>query len=282
MARGHDRRNSMLGGLAALALLCTAALVPSAALAAAPANDDVAGATAIGSLPFGDTVDTTEATTAADDPDCVGNGHTAWYSFTPVADVTVSADTFGSTFDTTLSAYSGSPGSLTQIACSDDAGGRQSQITLDLAGGQTYHLMVAACCGGPGGTLELLVKEGPPRPPPPPPPPPVVHVTVDEAGTVNHAGLVTLSGRVTCEDPRPVVVNGFLTQTFARRLAIQGANTTGVQCSPPSVPWTLLVSASNGDLFGPGRVQALLVGYACDIDCGFDRVSAEIRLRGIR
>lgn len=35
-----------------------------------PANDDMQNATIVPSLPFTDTIDTTAATTASDDPDC--------------------------------------------------------------------------------------------------------------------------------------------------------------------------------------------------------------------
>ena len=99
-------------------LIAVAPLLLSAAVAqAAPANDDIASATVIRKLPFADgPLDTTEATTAPDDPDCVGNGPTVWYAFTPAADAFVLADTFGSDYDTTLSAYTDSPSSLTQIA----------------------------------------------------------------------------------------------------------------------------------------------------------------------
>jgi hypothetical protein len=99
-------------------LIAVALLLLSAAVAhAAPANDDIASATVIPGLPFADDpLDTTEATTAPDDPDCVGNGPTVWYAFTPAADVSVLVNTFGSDYDTTLSAYTDSPSSLTQIA----------------------------------------------------------------------------------------------------------------------------------------------------------------------
>ena len=57
------KRIAMLVGLTAILNL---ALI-SPVLAAAPTNDTYTGRTVIGSLPFTDTVDTTEATTDADD-----------------------------------------------------------------------------------------------------------------------------------------------------------------------------------------------------------------------
>jgi hypothetical protein len=68
--------------LMGVVLLCCVAVAQ-----AQPANDDIANATPITSLPFDDSLDTTEATMAPDDPDCFGNGPTVWYTFTPTEDV---------------------------------------------------------------------------------------------------------------------------------------------------------------------------------------------------
>ena len=129
------RRRSMRLVFALLVGLGMTGLVEQQALAAPPGNDDFDNATAISSLPFSDALDTTQATTASDDPDCVGNAHSVWYSFTPSTTMVVIGDTFGSDYDTTLSAYTGSRGSLTQIACNDDSGSLQSRISFSAAGG---------------------------------------------------------------------------------------------------------------------------------------------------
>jgi hypothetical protein len=82
---------------ALLAALAVALLGAPPAVAAPPANDDFDNAAAIVALPFEATQDTSEATRAADDPECIdGDGHTVWYSFAPSADVDVVLDTFGS------------------------------------------------------------------------------------------------------------------------------------------------------------------------------------------
>jgi hypothetical protein len=63
----------------ALLLLTVPALVllaASPAIAQPPANDDFDNATVVPGLPFTDQLNTTEATTAADDPDCFGQGAT--------------------------------------------------------------------------------------------------------------------------------------------------------------------------------------------------------------
>ncbi len=109
-----------------------------------PLNDDVQSPTEVLALPFQDYVNTRPATTAADDPYCVGQGPTVWYAWTAPADMRVEANTCGSTYDTTLSAYTGAPGALTQLACNDDSGGVQSRIRFDVSAGVQYLLMVGS------------------------------------------------------------------------------------------------------------------------------------------
>ena len=46
-------------------------------------------------------------------------GYTAWWTFNGTGGQ-VTIDTAGSTFDTVLAVYTGSPGSFTQVACVDD------------------------------------------------------------------------------------------------------------------------------------------------------------------
>jgi hypothetical protein len=126
-----------------------------------PANDDFDNSTEIPGLPFAHAIDTRGATTAADDPQCFGQGPTVWYSFTPSADTRIDANTFGSNYDTTLSVYTGSRGALTQIECNDDAQGLQSQVLYDAIAGETYFFMVAAWDSGAGGDLTLSVDVSP-------------------------------------------------------------------------------------------------------------------------
>jgi hypothetical protein len=133
----HTR--SLRRALAFLLALALLLLAVAPAAAAAPGNDNIANATAITALPYSDAISTVEATTDdAGDPNCSGNGHTVWYILTLPADTHVGANTFGSSYDTTLSVYTGSPGALNQIACNDDAGfGLQSSVAFIAAAGVT-------------------------------------------------------------------------------------------------------------------------------------------------
>lgn len=151
------RRNRSAAFVAILTALGSWLLGMPTAAAVVPGNDDIANATVITALPFTDSLDTTDATTAPDDPQCEGNAHTVWYSFTPATDVSIAPNTFGSDYDTTLSAYTGSPGALTQIACNDDFLGLQSRIRFDAAGGTTYFIMVGSFDETDGGDLVLSV-----------------------------------------------------------------------------------------------------------------------------
>src|SRR4029077_19101756 len=93
------------------------------AVAAAPSNDACAAATVIATAPFTTTLDTSEATTAPDDPppSCIvePNSASVWYEFTPASTGTITVDTFGSDYDTVLTAHLGGCGDLAEVACND-------------------------------------------------------------------------------------------------------------------------------------------------------------------
>ncbi len=140
-----------------VALLTAILLVPVAhAGAQAPANDDCDTPTVVNTLPFNTTVDTTNATTAppvctagtnggascTTDSECPGsacqspdpvNGctflrhvHSVWYAFTATSDGVLTANTFGTSFNTVLSAYTGTCSNLTEIACNNGGASRRS------------------------------------------------------------------------------------------------------------------------------------------------------------
>jgi PKD repeat protein len=135
---------------------------PAAAQAATAPNDSFTGATVITSLPFSTTQDTTQATSDPSDPSGCSNNASVWFSFTPSADMRLEADTFGSNYDTVLSAWTGTQGALNLVACNDDSGGTQSKITFSATAGTTYYFMVAQCCGDGGtggGNLHFSVSQ---------------------------------------------------------------------------------------------------------------------------
>jgi hypothetical protein len=263
------RRTALLL-LAVPALLLLAA---SPAIAQPPANDDFDSATVVPGLPFTDQLDTTEATTAADDPDCFGQGATVWYSFTPTTDLRVDANTLGSDYDTTLSVYTGTPGALTQIACNDDAAGSlQSRVRFDATAGETYFFMVGSFGGGPGGNLTFNLDVAPP--------PLELGLTIDPTGSVVPSkGVATISGTVTCSQPASVGVEGRMEQRVGR-LLIHGFFSAFVECTPPATAWSATVEGENG-LFVAGRAQVDAFAFAFDEEA-FAEASATVQLRGSR
>jgi hypothetical protein len=131
--------------LALMGAIATVAVTPTAAFAA-PTNDDYASAMPITSLPFTTTLDTSTATWDPTDPQgCSSNG-SVWFTFTAATNMTVMADTAGSDYYPTLSAWTGNQGSLNQVACNEYNG----QVAFSATAGTTYHFMAAYCCGSGG------------------------------------------------------------------------------------------------------------------------------------
>jgi hypothetical protein len=250
-------------------LLCLSA---GAALAAPPTNDDIANATVVSSLPFTDAIDTSEATTAAGDPNCVGRGPTVWYVYTADADHNVLADTFGSDYDTTLSAYTGSPGSLEQIACNDDAGDDvQSRVLISAETGTTYYFMVGAFASGPGGNLVFNLDETDAQPA-------QIDISVNPNGRFNSStGSATISGTVTCTEGDEAFIDVELEQRVGR-FTVRGFGFAFVECEGTAQPWSAEVSGSGQ--FKGGKAQASVFGDSCgQIDCAFDFEQRTVSLR---
>ena len=153
-------------GLSLLVSLLLVLMLPGAAQAVPPTNDAFADAVEVTEpLPFTDTQDTTEATLEdgeplLDDFNCgFGVSNTVWYAYSPTVDTTVSANTFGSDFDTVLGVWEGtSLDSLTLVGCVDDAFGLQSRIVFLAETGTDYRIQVGGF-DGDSGTLEFKVRE---------------------------------------------------------------------------------------------------------------------------
>jgi hypothetical protein len=150
-------------------LFSMAVLLPAAPALAqgTPANDDFNSATIISALPFSDNLDATGATSASDDPTVCGNNGSVWYSFTPSQNEAISANTFGSNYDTVLAVYTGIRGALTPVTCNDDsAGSGQSQVNFIATAGTTYFFMISQCCGSGGtGGGQVVFNVSAPAPP---------------------------------------------------------------------------------------------------------------------
>lgn len=94
-----------------------------------PPNDEIADAVAVTGIPFTHVQQTANATTAPDDPFCYGSKGSVWFVYTPALSGRVEFNTIGSSYDTTLSAYTGTHGNLSQLACNWN--GSQSRIRFE-------------------------------------------------------------------------------------------------------------------------------------------------------
>lgn len=242
-------------------------------LAAAPSNDTFAGRTVIGSLPFSESLDTTDATTDADDDEinaqcgAPATDASVWYELTPASDVTVIADVSDSDYSAGVGVATGSPGSFAVVACGPGA------VGFEAFSGETYAILVfddQLDGAGIGGTLNILVDEAPP--------PPAIDVTVDPTGTFSSSGTATVSGTVVCDaDAEFAFIDVQLRQRVGR-LFIDGGGGTDVFCDGSVQPWTVEVSGSG--LYKGGMATASVFALACNaFACGEDFEERSIKLR---
>lgn len=126
-------------------------------------GDDCSNPRTIASSIFTDVLDTTGATSSPNDPiSCTGGSdtHTVWYSITPGVNTVYGIETTMSDYNTVVSVYTGSCGSLSRVACSDDFGNppdksNRSVVTFSATVGVPY--LIVASGKGSGGTLKIRV-----------------------------------------------------------------------------------------------------------------------------
>ncbi len=122
-------------------------------------NDDFANAALLQGAKTTVTASNQNASKEADEPNHAGKsgGHSVWWKWTAPAAGTATLDTFGSSFDTLLGVYTGSPvTALTLVASNDDTDGRQSRVTFQAVAGRTYTIAVDGYNGAMGSiTLNL-------------------------------------------------------------------------------------------------------------------------------
>lgn len=126
-----------------------------------PGNDLITSPKLITDFPADFTQDTSLATSSLDDPDLSSCGSmkgeaSVWYKYSPVSDGVLALDTFGSDYDTILGVWSGSPGSLTNVACNNDYEGTQSKVSLRVTGGVDYYVGIFQNSN----TINLLTANG--------------------------------------------------------------------------------------------------------------------------
>ena len=267
-----DLRRLCLGAI----LLATLAVgVASPADASAPPNDTPTSATVIGGLPFSNVVDTTDATTDADEEEyasiCSAStvGHAVWYTGTATADTLLIADASESSFSASILVLQElSPGVLHPTFCGEDFMG--GSVTA----GSTYYVMVFGDgrSADTGGELDLKVREALP--------PPELELRVSPIAFVDRHGIATVSGTLQCTsvDGTGEVINLDLSlfQKLGRN-AVDGFSSLSspAPCDGSVVPWVLSVDPEGR--FKPGLAKYL----AASEGCGPEQCTLAVRERSL-
>lgn len=139
----------------------TAFLNVRAVATVASNNDDSSGAALISALPYNVSQSTVAATSGSGDPvhSCTSSqdGHSVWFRYVASYTGTLRVNTIGSSYDTVLAVYSGTPSAANELRCNDDGSGTsyQSDTSFAVTSGLTYYIQVSAWHDGAGGTLVL-------------------------------------------------------------------------------------------------------------------------------
>jgi len=262
--------------VAAVAVSMTVGL--TSAMAAPPSNDTFSGATVAG-LGFTQDLDTTQATTDADDANAnafcgaPATDASVWYSYTAATDGGVVVDVSSSNYSAGVIVVSGSPGAFSLEACGPGA------TSFFATAGTTYHVIAfddQFDGGGNGGALHIQFAEAPP--------PPTVEVTVNPTGYVNaKTGVATISGTITCTNADFVDMFAQLTQRIGVRATVLGFGgifSDGSACTGSPQPWTSDVFPDGGKFAG-GKSASFTIAFACGpFMCADSFVEQTVKLRG--
>lgn len=244
--------------LVMLLLLVPALAVVPTAVAAPPPNDDFGTATIIPSLPYTNTTNTTQATTAADDPTCGGLGRdrSVWYNFTATSDVVVRVNTTGSNYHTIIGIFRGPRGAFTSSVCANDpVGGGETNVSLSVPAGVSVHIMIATPTGGTGGNLTVNVGVAPP-------PPPRIELTMligsplkFSSNRASVTGVAELSRTVT----GTLCVHARLSQPFGLSITFGSGYRCFAVNNASSASWS--VNAFGSRAWRTGGATAYVTGY---------------------
>lgn len=257
-------------------VLTTVVTTGGPAFAAPPGNDTYAGRTIVPSIPFTVSLDTTEATTDADDDElnaqcgAPATDASVWYELTPSTDTGVVVDVSQSTYSAGALVATGSPGDWNLVACAPGA------VGFFAVAGQTYTILAIDDQfdgGGNGGILNITIDVAPP--------PPTIDVTVNRFGTFDaRTGSATVSGTVTCTGEADFAFLDTQLSQDVGRFTVRGFGFSEVTCDGTTRPWSLEVTPENGKFAG-GKAVDVTFAVACGaFDCAFDFEERTVQLRG--
>jgi Family of unknown function (DUF6299) len=258
----------------ALALSALAIAAP-AALAVPPANDTFSGATLV-TLGFSEVLDTTEATTDADDAQlnascgAPATDASVWYAIEG-SDTGVVVDVSGSDYSAGVLVGVGSQGNLDLVTCGPGT------VGFFASAGTTYYVLAIddqEDGGGNGGSLSISFDEAPP--------PPTVDITVDPFGRFNpRTGTATISGTYTCSGGEFIDVFVEARQRVGRFvIAGFGGFFDFDTCDGEPHTWSAEVFPDNG-LFKGGRAMTVAFAFSCGpFECVEGFAEQTVKLRG--
>ena len=228
--------------------------------AAAPANDSIAGAKRLTTVPSRFVHHSGEATADPTDGECV-QGASVWYRYRPTTTSTVRVVTFGSDYDTVLAVFRGGQANRTLLGCNDDVVNElstlASAVRVRFVAGRTYFIAVSACCdrSAAGGRGVLTVyrdrRSG-------------VRTSIDSVETGEVSGRVFASGTTACDTPSVAEVDVTVSQRVGDHVA-RGTGVVGIDyCSPVATPWRIAIDSETGWAFQPGTAAVTADSFSDD------------------
>ncbi|HET7505254.1 MAG TPA: DUF6299 family protein [Kofleriaceae bacterium] len=245
------------------------------ALAAPPGNDGFTGATPA-SIGFSEVLDTSQATTDADDAQlnetcgAPATDASVWYTIQG-SDQSVVVNVSGSSYSAGVLVGVGSQGNLQTVTCGPGT------VTFFAAAGTTYYVLAIDDQfdgGSNGGSLSIAFTEIPP--------PPKVDFAVDPFGTVNiTTGVATISGTYTCTNGDSVSAFVDASQSVGRfTISGFGSFFATRTCDGAPHPWSADVVPQSGKFAG-GKSATMTFTFACGpFQCSSGFVEQTVQLRG--
>jgi uncharacterized protein DUF6299 len=266
-------KSRLIGTVGVAASLLVLGAAP--ALAAAPSNDTFATAAAIGAIPFSTSLDTTQATTDADDVSANSNcgapatDASVWYSLAATTDGGVIVDVSASSYSAGVIVVTGAPGTFSLQTCGPGT------VAFSAFAGTTYYLLLFDDQNdgtGNGGTLNLSVSAAPP--------PPSIDITVNPTAQFNaHTGEATVSGTVLCSGQADFAfIDVELSQKVGRIATVRGFSSVDVACDGVNRTWSAIVTPDSGEFKG-GKAASVNIGVACGtFECSLDFENRQVQL----
>jgi hypothetical protein len=243
-----------------------------------PSNDVFSGATVV-TVPFSEVLNTTGATTDADDAQlnascgAPATDASVWYVLTPAADAQVVIDVSQSDYSAGIAVGVGSQGNLSTVTCGPGT------VSFNATALTTYYVLAfddQFDGAGNGGSLNISFSEVAA--------PTLDAFTVDAFGSFDsRTGIATISGTYTCSNGD--FLSGFVdARQDAGRFTIFGNGSLFASgtCDGASHPWAAEVFPLNGKFAG-GKAMTMTFAFACGpFNCATGYVEQTVVLRGGR